>query len=161
MLQIWKDVKWEHHLSDRAVPFHLLCTACNIHFRGSDYALGLLQLCSHAAFAPAKGITQASPGRMKSIAVQQKRGLRQGGSVTVRHVPGRNTAGRGQESRESRLPEKLVCNCISCGKIYHTRSDTAETALFLGKMLAAVTRRGNPNRIFTWYWWFQAQMMLA
>ena len=52
--------------------------------------------------------------------------------MTVRHVPSKQGAGRGQTSAAHSLPEREVCNCISCGKIYFTRSDTADTLLFLG-----------------------------
>lgn len=64
--------------------------------------------------------------------LQHRPGERQAGSLTIRHVPSRQGQGRGQGPATSSLPEREVCNCISCGKIYFTRSDTADTIAFLG-----------------------------
>ena len=64
--------------------------------------------------------------------LQHRPGERQAGSVTIRHVPSRQGAGRGPGPAADSLPEREVCNCISCGKIYFTRSDTVDTITFLG-----------------------------
>lgn len=53
--------------------------------------------------------------------------------MTIRHVAGRAANIKGQSNSQPALPTKEVCNCISCGKIYFTASDTADNVTFVGE----------------------------
>ena len=68
--------------------------------------------------------------------LQLRPGERQAGSVTVRHVAGRQAAAARPGPGGSSALEKDICNCLCCGKIYFTRQDKADVLQFLGKLPA-------------------------
>ena len=102
------------------------CLQSICHHESSPQLLHRPALCCKSAH-----FMQASSARTDPRGAPVLAGQRAGGSVTVMHRPARKGKGNPQEDH-MRIPNRVVANCLQCGKVFFPTADTAEAKALIG-----------------------------